>query len=139
MPSCSWPVKETKATGAVREFTTKKLPAGSEWDTYAIRAVIERDGEQVVREQNVSLKAGESREISFDFNNQSPTRSPTRALARSKFEFASIFRNLPIGAYPVGRLFLLNCGARDSAAGQGARFLCADCRRYAIPKARKAA
>jgi len=61
--------RETKATGPVREFTTKKLPAGSEWASYAVRAVIERDGQQVVREQNVSLKAGESREISFDFNN----------------------------------------------------------------------
>ena len=62
--------RETKATGPVREFTTKKLPAGSEWATYAVRAVIERDGQQVVREQTVSLKAGESREVSFDFSNE---------------------------------------------------------------------
>jgi uncharacterized protein (TIGR03000 family) len=60
--------KETKSTGDVREFSTTKLAAGSEWATYAIRAVVDRDGHEDVREQTVSIKAGESRELSIDFD-----------------------------------------------------------------------
>jgi uncharacterized protein (TIGR03000 family) len=59
---------ETKATGEVREFSTTKLPNGSQWAKYAIRAVIERDGREVVREQTVTLKAGESREVTIGFD-----------------------------------------------------------------------
>jgi uncharacterized protein (TIGR03000 family) len=59
---------ETQARGDVREFSTTKLPAGSEWASYAIRAVIERDGKQEVREENISLKAGESRELTINFD-----------------------------------------------------------------------
>jgi uncharacterized protein (TIGR03000 family) len=60
--------RETKATGEVREFTTSRLPSGSEWNTYAIRAVVERDGQQQVREEKISLKAGESREVTLSFD-----------------------------------------------------------------------
>ena len=59
--------QETKATGTVREFSTTRLPAGSEWNTYAIRAVVERDGHEEVREETVQLKAGELRDITIDF------------------------------------------------------------------------
>jgi uncharacterized protein (TIGR03000 family) len=58
----------TKATGEVREFTTTRLNAGSEWTTYSIRAEIERDGKTQVREEQVSLKAGESRDLSISFD-----------------------------------------------------------------------
>lgn len=66
--------RETKATGPVREFTTTRLPSGSEWATYSIRAIVERDGQQQVREQTVSLKAGESREVTIDFDGQAVDR-----------------------------------------------------------------
>jgi uncharacterized protein (TIGR03000 family) len=59
---------EMKATGTVREFSTTRLPAGSEWATYSIRAVIDRDGREDVREQTVSLRAGETRELTIDFD-----------------------------------------------------------------------
>lgn len=62
--------REMQATGSVREFTTTKLPAGSEWASYSIRAVLVRDGQQQVREQTVSLKAGESREVSINFETE---------------------------------------------------------------------
>lgn len=61
--------KEMKATGAVREFSTSKLANGSQWNTYAIRAIVERDGRQEVREETVSLKAGEAREVTINFDN----------------------------------------------------------------------
>jgi uncharacterized protein (TIGR03000 family) len=60
--------RETKSTGEVREFSTTRLPEGAEWTTYAVRAVVNRDGHEEVREQTVSLKAGESRELAIDFN-----------------------------------------------------------------------
>jgi uncharacterized protein (TIGR03000 family) len=59
---------ETKASGEVREFSTSKLSAGAEWTSYAIRAVVNRDGHEEVREQTVTLAAGESREISINFD-----------------------------------------------------------------------
>ena len=59
---------ETQATGEVREFSTNRLPAGSQWATYAVKAVIERDGQPVVREQTISLKAGESRDVTINFD-----------------------------------------------------------------------
>ena len=36
---------------------------------YTIRATIERDGQLVTKEQTISLKAGDSQDISFDFDN----------------------------------------------------------------------
>ncbi len=60
--------KETKSTGPVREFSTSKLPYGSEWETYTIRAVVDHDGHEEVREKTVALKAGQTRELSIDFD-----------------------------------------------------------------------
>jgi len=59
---------ETAATGDVREFSTTRLPNGAEWTKYAIRAVVDRDGHELVREQTVTLKAGESRELTIGFD-----------------------------------------------------------------------
>ncbi len=71
--------RETKATGSVREFSTTKLAAGAQWTTYAIRAMVERDGQQQVREETVSLKAGESREVSIDFDSQAVDQVASRS------------------------------------------------------------
>jgi uncharacterized protein (TIGR03000 family) len=59
---------QTKATGEVREFSTTRLAGGSEWNTYAIRAVVNRNGRDEVREQTISLKAGESRDVTISFD-----------------------------------------------------------------------
>ena len=59
---------ETKATGEVREFSTDKLSDGSQWTTYAIRAVVDRNGREEVREETISLKAGESRNVTINFD-----------------------------------------------------------------------
>jgi uncharacterized protein (TIGR03000 family) len=59
---------ETKQTGEVREFSTNKLTAGEGWNNYTVRAEIEKDGKMVTKEQLVSINAGETKEISFDFN-----------------------------------------------------------------------
>jgi uncharacterized protein (TIGR03000 family) len=63
--------QETQATGEVREFTTNRLPSGGQWATYPIRAVIERNGKSEVREQTVTLRAGDSRDVTINFDEAS--------------------------------------------------------------------
>jgi uncharacterized protein (TIGR03000 family) len=60
--------REMKTAGDVREFSTSKLPSGSEWTTYDVRAVLVREGLEEVRTQQVSLAGGESREITINFD-----------------------------------------------------------------------
>ena len=59
--------KETRSAGEVREFTTSKLAEGQEWTNYTIRAVVTRNGKLISRDETISLKAGEARQLSFDF------------------------------------------------------------------------
>jgi hypothetical protein len=47
---------------------------------YAIRAVVEKDGKRQVREQAISLKGGELREVSINFENASPEQVPTKSM-----------------------------------------------------------
>lgn len=60
--------KETKSTGEVREFATTKLPNGGEWNDYSIRVELNRDGQTLSKETNVSLAAGEARSVMVDFD-----------------------------------------------------------------------
>jgi uncharacterized protein (TIGR03000 family) len=55
--------KETSSTGPVREFSTTTLAEGSSWDNYTVRVVSQGE----TKEQTISLKSGESRELNFDF------------------------------------------------------------------------
>ena len=61
---------EMKSTGAEREFATTHLAAGQQWDNYTIRVVYEGE----TKEQTLTIKAGEKREVNFDF--------PTHVAAR---------------------------------------------------------
>lgn len=56
---------ETKSKGRVREFSTTKL--NNEWSNYSVRVEYTQDGETMVKEEMVSLQAGDSRELEFDF------------------------------------------------------------------------
>jgi uncharacterized protein (TIGR03000 family) len=56
----------TASSGEVREFTTTRLNEGEEWANYPIRVEVERGGETLVKEEKITLKAGESREIMID-------------------------------------------------------------------------
>jgi uncharacterized protein (TIGR03000 family) len=58
----------TKATGAVRIFTTNVLASGQTWDDYKIEVSVERDGQIVKQEKTLSLVAGQSRTVRFDFD-----------------------------------------------------------------------
>lgn len=62
--------RETGATGAVRRFSTTQVPASGVWKDYTIRAAIRREGRLIELEQTVSLEAGRSRQVTFDFDTQ---------------------------------------------------------------------
>jgi uncharacterized protein (TIGR03000 family) len=59
---------ESPSTGEVREFSTTKLAPGQIWDGYTIRVELERDGQTVTREKTLSLVAGQTYDLSFDFD-----------------------------------------------------------------------
>ena len=59
---------QMKARGAVRRFRTRQLKPGEKWNDYTVRVELERDGKKVVKEAKVTLEAGQSKEVSFDFN-----------------------------------------------------------------------
>ncbi|MCI0357769.1 MAG: TIGR03000 domain-containing protein, partial [Planctomycetaceae bacterium] len=56
---------ETKATGEKRVFRTTGLAGGKAWDNYIVRVEFEQDGQTVTQEKTISLKAGESQELTF--------------------------------------------------------------------------
>jgi uncharacterized protein (TIGR03000 family) len=66
----------TTATGEVRVFKTTGLSNGKGWNDYTVRVEFERDGQLVSREEKVSLKAGDTKELSFE------TETPKVASAR---------------------------------------------------------
>lgn len=57
----------TKGEGSVRTFRTAKLPAGQTWADYVVRVVVDENGEQQVKEETITLRAGEQRQMTFDF------------------------------------------------------------------------
>lgn len=59
---------ETKGQGAVRVFRTTRLERGAEWAGYTIRVSVERNGKTVSREQTLTLKAGDTPSLTFDFD-----------------------------------------------------------------------
>jgi uncharacterized protein (TIGR03000 family) len=59
---------ETTLTGEQRKFTTTRLPMGQQWANYTVRVEVDRDGEKLAKEEKISLQAGESREVAFDFS-----------------------------------------------------------------------
>lgn len=60
---------DTRLTGAERTFRTSRLAEGEVWSSYCVRVVVEREGgEAAVQEKYLDLRAGQSHELRFDFN-----------------------------------------------------------------------
>lgn len=59
--------KQTSATGELREFSTTRLASQNAWANYPVRVEYERDGRTLTKEQMVVIRAGETQELSFDF------------------------------------------------------------------------
>jgi uncharacterized protein (TIGR03000 family) len=58
----------TKAGGETRIFRTTGLSGSKGWDDYTVRVEIERGGRTMVKEETISLKAGQSQELRFEFD-----------------------------------------------------------------------
>ena len=61
----------TNATGETRVYRTKALKAGEAWENYIVRVSHVVNGQTLTKEQQISLNAGDDRELSFDFNDAS--------------------------------------------------------------------
>ncbi len=71
--------QETSSQGAVRTFATSRLAAGQEWNDYAVKVTLNRDGRTLSKEQKLTLVGGENRELTFNFGNEvASTASATR-------------------------------------------------------------
>jgi uncharacterized protein (TIGR03000 family) len=57
---------QTKTTGELRRYVSRNLDPGRDY-YYHIKAVVERDGKEIVRNEVVALKAGDSELVEFDF------------------------------------------------------------------------
>ncbi|MFP6610871.1 MAG: TIGR03000 domain-containing protein [Pirellulales bacterium] len=60
---------ETHSSGPFRVFTTTQLRAGETWPNYVIHVELDRGGERLSKELTISLTAGETRELSINFDN----------------------------------------------------------------------
>lgn len=58
----------TRSGGPTRVFKTTGLTEGQSWDQYTVRVEVERGGRLLVREETISLKAGQSQELRFDLD-----------------------------------------------------------------------
>lgn len=57
----------TDADGTTRTFRTKQLQAGQVWNDYTVSVEIQRDGRTLSQEKTISLSAGSTPELNFDF------------------------------------------------------------------------
>ncbi len=58
---------QTKTEGASRRYVSRNLNSGHDY-YYHIKAVVVRDGKELVRNQMVTIKAGHSESVEFDFS-----------------------------------------------------------------------
>jgi uncharacterized protein (TIGR03000 family) len=56
---------ETKSTGELRTFSTNQLAKGQSWSDYLVSVSWEQDGETLVKEEAITLTAGEDRTLEF--------------------------------------------------------------------------
>jgi uncharacterized protein (TIGR03000 family) len=61
----------TKSTDSLRTFVSPPLQAGKDYQ-YALRAEVMRDGKKVERTRDVSVRAGQTSEVNFDFAESIP-------------------------------------------------------------------
>jgi uncharacterized protein (TIGR03000 family) len=57
---------KTRGNGKVRTFRTTKLADGQTWNDYTIRVTVNRNGQELSKEERISLNAGDSRELTID-------------------------------------------------------------------------
>lgn len=59
---------ETTGQGPIRTFRTTKLSGGKEWSEYLVRVTVVRDGQDLTKEELITLRPGDHTELTFDFD-----------------------------------------------------------------------
>jgi len=59
---------KTKSTGALRQFATKRIAEGQKWNDYHVVVTVERDGQKLTQEREISINGGDQIDLDFDFN-----------------------------------------------------------------------
>jgi uncharacterized protein (TIGR03000 family) len=59
---------ETSGEGSVRTFRTTKLNGSREWSQYVVRVSVLRGGQEVTKQESITLHAGDQAEMTFDFD-----------------------------------------------------------------------
>ncbi len=62
---------ETEGEGEVRTFRTRQLAEGQNWSDYTIRVTATVRGTSVTKVKSIDLKAGDHRDLVFDFDTES--------------------------------------------------------------------
>lgn len=60
---------ETVGSGEVRTFRTRQLTEGQSWSDYTVVVRSQIAGQMISKEQTVSVKAGSTTKLTFDFDN----------------------------------------------------------------------
>ena len=68
----------TTSTGANRKFATTQMANGDRYTDYDVRAEVVRNGQRIVRQQKLSLVAGQTHELTIDFAGPSAEALSTR-------------------------------------------------------------
>jgi uncharacterized protein (TIGR03000 family) len=55
----------TEMQGSTRVFATSRLAAGQTWDNYNVRVSVVRDGREIVRQRDITVRAGDVHELSL--------------------------------------------------------------------------
>jgi uncharacterized protein (TIGR03000 family) len=79
--------KETVSKGNTRQFASKGLTPGYRYP-YSLKAVLNVDGQEVVRTRQVSLRAGETNQLAFDFNTPVETNLTVYLPRNARLELA---------------------------------------------------
>ena len=59
---------DTNGSGSLRTFRTTQLKAGDRWSDYTVRVTSKVNGQLVSKERTISVEAGSTNELSFDFD-----------------------------------------------------------------------
>ena len=79
--------KLTKTPGQIRSYISRNLNRGRNY-TYNLKVVAERDGKPVELHRKVVMRAGQKREIKFDFDTPMRTKVSLRVPANATVELA---------------------------------------------------
>ncbi len=63
---------QTSSVGPVRYYSTKELKKGEAWKDYKVVVSVNRNGKTVSQEKTVTVAAGQSMQLNFDFESNLP-------------------------------------------------------------------